>query len=252
MILIIPAIEIEKGKCRYCVKGEAGTESYYAQLSNDLIELVKLWRRENAKTIHITDFDSFNNNQQNKYQIVEVAKSIDIPIQLLYDFNSIDECTFFLDNGIYRIALSLLALSDYNSVASLILKYGSSRIVFYLDLIDGVAEFENLKLKISEYDYLEHIASLGAGRIIYKEKKWINDFNSDVLIKLSKLSQKFNLKLTLMDIVESVEDLWELQKYIKYGIDSVIISKPLYDNKFPCQRIWRLIEKKVDLNISSS
>jgi phosphoribosylformimino-5-aminoimidazole carboxamide ribonucleotide (ProFAR) isomerase len=32
-----------------------------------------------------------------------------------------------------------------------------------------------------------------------------------------------------------------------FGIDSVIIGKPLYENSFSCQKIWRLIESDIDI-----
>jgi hypothetical protein len=29
-----------------------------------------------------------------------------------------------------------------------------------------------------------------------------------------------------------------------YGVDSVMVSKALYENKFPCQNIWRDLERQ--------
>ena len=33
-----------------------------------------------------------------------------------------------------------------------------------------------------------------------------------------------------------------IQELEKYGVDSVVIGKPLYENRFPCQALWRLNE----------
>ena len=38
------------------------------------------------------------------------------------------------------------------------------------------------------------------------------------------------------------EDLIKLQRNASEYVDSVIIGRALYENKFPCQRIWRVAE----------
>ena len=52
MILIIPAIQIKDGKCLYKVKTLDGTEC-----SDDPVDMAKLWRTENAKSLHVTDIN---------------------------------------------------------------------------------------------------------------------------------------------------------------------------------------------------
>jgi phosphoribosylformimino-5-aminoimidazole carboxamide ribotide isomerase len=37
-----------------------------------------------------------------------------------------------------------------------------------------------------------------------------------------------------------------MQELEKCGVDSVIVGKALYENKFPCQALWRLNEKVLD------
>jgi phosphoribosylformimino-5-aminoimidazole carboxamide ribotide isomerase len=37
----------------------------------------------------------------------------------------------------------------------------------------------------------------------------------------------------------------DLQALIPIGIDSVIIGRALYENRFPCQKLWRLAESGI-------
>jgi phosphoribosylformimino-5-aminoimidazole carboxamide ribotide isomerase len=46
------------------------------------------------------------------------------------------------------------------------------------------------------------------------------------------------------------EQLWALQELKSIGIDSVVIGRALYENKFPCQGMWRSIEAKLEPDIS--
>jgi phosphoribosylformimino-5-aminoimidazole carboxamide ribotide isomerase len=53
------------------------------------------------------------------------------------------------------------------------------------------------------------------------------------------------MRITAQGGVAGYKDLLELQGIEKFGVDSVIIGKALYHNKFPCQRLWRLNEKEL-------
>jgi phosphoribosylformimino-5-aminoimidazole carboxamide ribotide isomerase len=49
-------------------------------------------------------------------------------------------------------------------------------------------------------------------------------------------------KVTLSGGISSYKDLINLQECSSCGIDSVIIGRALYENKFACQKIWRVAE----------
>ena len=93
MLLVIPSLALHNGKCTFFVKGEEGTEQTYIHYSDQPEKLCRLLRRENAKTIHITDLDVLfgGRNESNLEQILSLSKSVDIPIQILSEFNSTEE-----------------------------------------------------------------------------------------------------------------------------------------------------------------
>ncbi|HPN38518.1 MAG TPA: HisA/HisF-related TIM barrel protein, partial [Melioribacteraceae bacterium] len=53
------------------------------------------------------------------------------------------------------------------------------------------------------------------------------------------------LKITHSGGISGYKDLMEVQKLNSFGIDSVIIGRALYENKFPCQKIWRVAESGI-------
>ena len=95
------------------------------------INLCGLLRRENSKSIHITDHDSFmNSNYYNRELILEMSGSVDIPFSLYSDFDSVEECKSYLDGGIYRVCIGKLAITAPEGVENLIQVYKKSRIAF--------------------------------------------------------------------------------------------------------------------------
>ncbi len=75
MILVIPAIDLRKGKCVRLIQGEAGTETIY---SDDPVKMAIIWRGENFKSLHIVDLDGAFEGKLSNYdttkRIVEAVR----------------------------------------------------------------------------------------------------------------------------------------------------------------------------------
>ncbi|MFC2130018.1 HisA/HisF-related TIM barrel protein [Bacteroidota bacterium] len=258
MILVIPAIQLIDGRCSLSVRGEEGTESLYAGLSDRPAELCSLFRRENAKTIHITDYNPNRNiDSKNLDFIINLAKSVDIPFQALANFASVSDCKYLLDNGVYRIALGELTLIDPEGIMELIRIYTPSRVVGYIDAYQGKVSFRNFQRTFSDHELIQYYKNLGFQRICYKEQTWLPDtvstdntglddgYGVDFEI-LKNIGSQSKMRITLYEGITNSQQLWELNSLFRYGIDSVVIGQALYDNNFPCQKIWRIIEADLD------
>jgi phosphoribosylformimino-5-aminoimidazole carboxamide ribotide isomerase len=63
---------------------------------------------------------------------------------------------------------------------------------------------------------------------------------------IKEMAVRTGLKITASGGVSGFKDLIRMQELEKCGVDSVIVGKALYENKFPCQALWRLNEKVLD------
>jgi phosphoribosylformimino-5-aminoimidazole carboxamide ribotide isomerase len=231
--------------CIHCIIGESGTEGYYQRLSRDPVELVKLLRRENTKTIHIVDSDSFNNidNTDNISNIKFISESLDIPVEVLGKYNDRKVCEDLLDHGIYRIFVDEMLFKNTECVEDLIKKYTPSRIAFNIIAENDKLEFEFDNKKIDIYQYFNKIKSVNGNRILLGLKEWKHGKAIDFDM-IENINKSYNFRITLSEGIDKPEVLWKVKEKRKCGIDSVVIGKPLYDNNFPCQRIWRMVEAK--------
>jgi phosphoribosylformimino-5-aminoimidazole carboxamide ribotide isomerase len=65
-------------------------------------------------------------------------------------------------------------------------------------------------------------------------------------IELSKnIADATSGRVTLSGGVSGYQDLNEVNQEFDNGIDSVIIGRALYENAFPCQKIWRVAESGI-------
>jgi len=243
-MLIIPAIHISGGLCLYTANGEAGTEGKYPC---DPAALAKLWRVENAKSLHVVDLDSIREGRQIRRPLVRaVVEAVDIPVQLAAGFRTLEEVhRVFRDCGIYRAVIGSEMAGDSGFIASLIGIYGPRRIVVALD-----AEGERLVLRGRQRETwppLEDVAGrlreAGVQRIVLGDASASPHASAPPLDLLRRLADNSGLSITVRGFVRAYPDLKNLQDLRPRKIDSIILDEALYSNAFPCQKIWRLAEK---------
>lgn len=236
MILIIPSIELKNGICCQKINEIGSGLEVFQNLSENPSRFIKLLRRENAKSVCLIDSDSFDNsNNYDNWEVIEQIKlNTDIPIQLNYNFRSIDDLYKAKQIGISRIIISFqFFLENVNEIIEFGNKFGFSCISIKL-MFSNVSEFENILKIISKNSII---------RIV------LTPYNIIDLEFLSNMISKYKIKITLQDNITSSKELINLNKSNFPNIDSLILGEALYQNVFPCQAIWREIEEILEPKI---
>lgn len=241
-MLVIPNIEIQGGRSLRTVSSDSpdACDVY----SDDPIEMALLWRKENAKSIHVTDYDAlFNQSLANLDIVVRMSRTVEIPVQLITRVPTVAQCADLLTGGIYRIILHDLLFADPEGVTALIRRFGSSRICAGAITQSGVLfgiQVEGRPVPTLEFAVLAE--SLGMNRIFFSDREYDGRLRGPNFAELRRLASATTLQITAAGGVASVEHLWMLQEMGPLGIDSVVIGRAFYENRFPCQEIWRDIE----------
>ncbi len=254
MILVIPSIQLINGECGDEISGFSAECGVYDIFKKSPQDLIKLWRRENAKTIHINNVDSFLNldHSQNLDIINNFSSLTEIPISLFHYYKNIDTCESLLKSEIYRVFIGTMLFDDIKNSKELVQKYTTSRICANL-LTDGTdAIFLNNNTKVPVKEVLEIFKEIGIHRILYNCTYPLNEITLEEIKKISKINKDFNFKISLNCGAIHPKDLWLLNENAGYGIDSVIVGRALYQNNFPCQMIWRLVEEELEPEILKS
>ncbi len=251
-MVIIPSIELENGKCSRCIIGECGTEALYKNFQENPAELVKLFRRENFKAIHIIDRDSLIHKKDINFDLIgNLCCKLDIPVAVHADFRNFEECENLLKKGIYRVIISNEMIFNKDLCLELINRFTTSKINFAIILND---DFDLYSQSFKEYnlnDIIELILSYNIKRIIIGTYNSIFNDNSFDFKRLMDIIVDKRFNTTLYGVISTSEVLWELHRNKSINIDSAILGAPLFNNSFPCQKIWRLIEAELEKNIKN-
>ncbi|MCE1188378.1 MAG: 1-(5-phosphoribosyl)-5-[(5-phosphoribosylamino)methylideneamino] imidazole-4-carboxamide isomerase [Ignavibacteria bacterium] len=242
-LLVIPSIDIKDGKLVRVVQGipELNVPEYI----NDPVEMAEIWRAENAKMIHVVDFNGFSEHSDRNHTVVgDICDSVIIPVQYAGGIRSLEEAKRVFDYGVSRICVSTITFENIPEFQRILEQFGPSKVVVSIDVLDNRVMIRAKKQK-TESTPLEHATKLRAMGV---ERFLITDVSRNGMLggpdlELSKqFCANLKCKVTVSGGVRNKDELMDIQNYLPLGIDSVIVGRALYENRFPCQRLWRVAE----------
>ena len=240
MLLIIPAIDIKGGKCVQMVQGHEGFV-----YSDDPIEMAKLWRKENAKSLHVTDIDGAIEGHMVNFDMIErMVKTVDIPIELSGGLRTFGEVKRAFDAGIYRVLVSTMVIDNPDEATRIIETFGASKVVLGIDAERGIVMTKGWTETsgLTAISVALNAKVLGFKRVVYTDITVDGTMRGLNLGAIRDLAQKTGMRVTVSGGLSGLSDLLQLQEFEQYGVDSVVIGRALYANKFSCEGLWRMCE----------
>ncbi|KUO62397.1 1-(5-phosphoribosyl)-5-((5-phosphoribosylamino)methylideneamino)imidazole-4-carboxamide isomerase [bacterium BRH_c32] len=242
-ILVIPSIDIKNGKTVRVVQGIPELNS--VEYGNDPIEMALIWRAENAKAIHVVDFDaSANISKENLKFIQQICEAVIIPVEFGGGLSTYDEIKKTLDAGIYRVVIGSMAYDNPKEFQKALDHFTPTKIVAAIDVINDEVVVHGRKIHtgIKPLDFAIRLKEMGVTRFTVTDVMR-NGMLTGPNVELSKkIAMTTGCKVTHSGGISGYNDLKSLKDAAGTLIDSVIIGRALYENRFPCQKIWRVAE----------
>ncbi len=246
MLLIFPSIEISHNCCVQVVQTSEGSRQTY---SLDPIQIAVLWRGENAKTLHVVDLDGVAEGKVIHDDLIrKMVQAVDVPIQVGGGLRTYEEVERIFGLGVYRVVIGTASVEHPELVERLVKQFGTRKIAIGIDsrhnrvlIADHKTETSMTPLQLAK-----QMQKFGVCRILLSVREEEGEGHVLAFDTLRELAQKTDIRITAWGGVKDYHDLVRLQELEKYGIDSVIIGKPLYQNAFPCQGLWRINEEQLN------
>ncbi len=253
-MLIIPAIDIKDGKCVRLTRGEFDKEKIYLDNPRDM---AIIWRKQNAKMIHVVDLDAaLTGNPLNFDKIEAIVTTLDIPVQVGGGIRSLEMVKRYLDIGVGRVVIGSAAVTNPELIDELLRQYSASQIVVGIDAQNGIPRIKGWTESsgMKDYELALEMKKRGVKRIIYTDISRDGMMQGVGFESTKQFAMKAGMRVTASGGVTGSDDLNKLKTLEKYGVDSVIIGKALYETNFPCQKLWYNFEKGMDIdkNFSSA
>lgn len=242
-LLVIPSIDIKDGKLVRIVQGiPKKVPSIYP---DDPVEMAKIWREENAKCLHVVDFDgAWYGSNKNLPVIEKLIHSVVIPVQVGGGLRTIEKIREAFKIGAARVVLGTIAITNPEILQQAIDEFGAEKIIVSLDIIKNSVVIKGRKetSAINPVSLGLNLKTMGINRLIITDVERNGLMLGPNLELLKLVAEKVGIKITASGGISGYRDLISLLDLTSKGIDSVIIGRALYENKFSCQELWRIAE----------
>ena len=252
-MLVIPAIDLRDGRCVRLRQGRYEDETVYF---DDPVRMAKLWRVMNAKVIHLVDLDAARTTadeiSHNRDVIARIAAALDVPVQVGGGIRTLDHIQAMLDLGVYRVVLGTAAVRNPDLVSEAVGRFGASRIVVGIDASKGEVMTEGWEAGsgVDAVDLALDMEARGVRRFVYTDIARDGTLEGPNIEAYREMGGRLTrAHLTASGGVGDYTDLLALQAAEPFRVDSVIVGRALYENRFPCQQFWCWHKKdEVDLD----
>ncbi|MFT6834410.1 MAG: phosphoribosylformimino-5-aminoimidazole carboxamide ribotide isomerase [Francisellaceae bacterium] len=232
---IIPAIDLKSGRCVRLNKGKFDQIKIY---SSNPVGTSMSFEKNGAKNLHIVDLDGAKNSELSQFDVIAAIR-IATKLNIQVGGGVKDRATVqkLIDNGVNRVVIGSLSVSDIKQTKEIIKEFGSDKIILALDVninADGipmVATHGWQKESTTSLDSLiEKYQEVGLEHVL------CTDISRDGMLTGPNFSlyetylKKYpKIKFQASGGVSSLDDLTKLKNN---KASAVIIGKALYENKF--------------------
>ena len=232
-MLIIPAIDLQKGKCVRLAQGRKESATVY---EDDPIKVAKDFELVGAHMLHIVDLDAAfsDRGSPNRRLLRETIRAIEIPVQFGGGLRNSDDVKEVIELGVTRVVIGTLAVESPKTLAELVEIFGGDHIAVGIDAKDGEVMVRGWEQegKIRAVELARVVAKAGVERIVYTDVARDGMLTGLNIKQTLLLARESGLKITASGGVSSLEDIKQLKQLSAFGVDSVIVGKALYEGRF--------------------
>lgn len=227
-MLIIPAIDLYKGKVVRFVKGDPSRSTIY---SDNPLSIARKWQNEGAKILHIVDLSAALGESDNTDIIEHIIKEIDIDMEVGGGIRDVRGALRFKKAGAKRIIVGTRSLED-KFLKELLSVLGKDRLAVSVDTKDGFVATHGWqdKSKLKSLEFIERLALSGIKWIIYTDISRDGTLEGLNFKALKGLSAFKGINFIVSGGVSSVNDLKKVKKELPF-VWGIISGKALYDKK---------------------
>lgn len=229
-MLVIPAIDLKNGSCVRLAQGRKVDVTVYDE---NPVAVARQFVAAGAKIIHVVDLDGAFSGGESPNRAVVRQMAATAPIEFGGGVRTIEDVQQLCDMGVERVILGTIAVESPELLRKVSDLFGE-KICVGIDARDGLVTIHGWETgtPIRAVDLAQSVVGCGVRRIIY------TDINRDGMLTGPNVEQTIavaraaGVHVTASGGVSSLEDIKRLRDAGEPLLDSVIVGKALYEQKF--------------------
>jgi phosphoribosylformimino-5-aminoimidazole carboxamide ribotide isomerase len=235
---VIPAIDLQNGKCVRLYKGIQDQFTVYAE---DPLEMLYYWENMGADFIHIVDLDAAFGQKDNRSIIKRMLKVASSRLEVGGGIRNLKSALELYSWGVERVILGTAAVKDATIVSALASEIGSRHIMVALDyrgeqvLIKGWQTSTNLNV----FQIGKVIEEQKAGAILFSSAEDDGTLGGPDIPSIQRMTTTVQIPVFAAGGIGSLADV---KKVASTKVAGLIIGRALYEKKFAYSEIFALLQ----------
>lgn len=229
-MLIIPAVDIKKGRCVRLLQGREDSETVF---SDDPSAMAARWEGAGAELVHVIDLDgAFSKGPQNVEAVKRILDRVDIPIQLGGGIRSMETISTYLDLGVGRVILGTEAIRN-PSLVEQACKAFPNRIMVGIDARKGMVAIEGWTQTTEQkaVEMAKGIEGPGLAGIIFTDIHKDGMQTGPNIEETKRMAESVSTPIIASGGVGDINDIKALARLEPLGVVGIITGRALYDGR---------------------
>jgi len=247
-MLVIPAIDLWKGKVVRLLKGNPADSTVY---SDNPLQVAKEWKVKGAELLHLVDLSAALGQEDNLEIIAKILEEVDIKVEVGGGIRDIKKAKKLVSLGAERVIVGTKSLED-KFLKDLIRAVGLEKIVVSVDTIDSRVAIKGWQEKTSfeTLDFIKSLIERGIKWIIYTDISRDGTLEGLNLEPIKEFSSFFapakgwsvssrrggGTNIIISGGVSTFDDIKKIRQETPF-IWGVIVGKALYEKRMDFENI---------------
>jgi phosphoribosylformimino-5-aminoimidazole carboxamide ribotide isomerase len=223
--MLIPAIDLQGGRCVRLVEGRPDTATVFG---DDPLAWARRWADEGAERLHVVDLDgAFAGGPRHAPLIAAMVAGVPVPVEVGGGLRGVDTVAGALATGARWAILGTAAALDPALLAAACARW-PGRILVGVDAVDGQVAIEGWTrtLPLTALELARRADAAGAGAVIYTDVRRDGTGRGPNLEATAALASGAGLPVIASGGIAGVEDLRRLAAIP--GVTGAIVGRALY------------------------
>lgn len=227
-MLVMPSVDILKGKCVRLTEGKVGSECVFFE---DPLQAALLWENEGADALHIVDLDGALGTGNNLEHVKRIIENVSIDVEVGGGIRTFDAAVELYAIGAERVIVGSLAIKEPDTVRRLVEEIGGEHVMVALDYVGEevvISGWTERSMK-NVYEMAREIEDIGVKWVLATSVRRDGTLKGADVDTISKLVKGTRLKVVASGGIRSISDIVALKKV---GSSGVVVGKALYMGLF--------------------
>jgi phosphoribosylformimino-5-aminoimidazole carboxamide ribotide isomerase len=244
-MLVIPAIDLQDGKC---VRLKQGRMSEATRYSDSPGRTALTWYEQGARRLHLVDLDgAVGGKPANNQAIREVLESVPIPVELGGGIRNMATLEAYFDLGLTWAILGTVAIKDPSFVEKACAAF-PGRIILAIDAINNLVAVEGWTepTKLNAVDLVRRFEGEGLSAVVYTDIERDGMSTGPNLKATEAFARKVQIPVIASGGISGIEDVRGVAALSEAGVMGMITGRALYEGTLDLREALRIAENSLN------